>query len=402
MKRLCTAAVLLVLACGSKPPPPPDVIERGLPGRDMVMPTVAPGPYFDLDDAGFAPADGGLCCPVQFALAASDERSARLVFPSATFDMTRAPGAWTTTACVPPTDTVYFFEIGYPTDDDAGTLWVNRVNDAVTVSRTTGFAPEVNLFLGADGGTCAGLDTAIYATVPDAGVVTTPMDAGATADAGSATDAGSTSDAGSTLPVETTIPGACDTLTAPTVLMSATDGSPDIDEQAGAVTALPFAFTYFGTAVTHFAANSNGTLQVFTSSVAVPDNAGVTAAIPDNASPNGLIAPFWVDLSQAPAGTTELRSQVFTGATPHLTVEWTNWTPFIGSQAARLTFQAKLFSGSNAIEFHYCTLAANTDTTNVAQGFGVTVGIESLTGTAGVQHSRNATVLTTTTGVHFE
>ena len=171
MKRFRTALALLVLACGTKPTHPPDLVERELPGNQVIMPTVLPfitDP--DLHDAGPNFVDGGLlCCPVQFALAATDESMAQVVFSSETFAMSRSNGIWTTTACVAPTTTVYFYQVGYPTDDDAGILWINRVNDAVPVSNVSTIAPEVNLFIGADAGTCQDLSTGIYGTVPDAG-----------------------------------------------------------------------------------------------------------------------------------------------------------------------------------------------------------------------------------------
>ena len=42
--------------------------------------------------------------------------------------MSMSDGAWRADACLPLEDNFYYFNAGYPTDDDAGVLWVPRIN----------------------------------------------------------------------------------------------------------------------------------------------------------------------------------------------------------------------------------------------------------------------------------
>jgi len=68
-----------------------------------------------------------------------------------------------------------------------------------------------------------------------------------------------------------------------------------------------------------------------------------------------------------------------------MVVQWTAWGFYLAT-SARLTFQAKLFEGTNVVEFHYCDLAPGTTGTR-ATGDSATVGIENLLGTRGYQAS---------------
>ena len=80
-----------------------------------------------------------------------------------------------------------------------------------------------------------------------------------------------------------------------------------------------------------------------------------------------------------------------TGASPAsvLTVEWRD-VSLVGnaSDPSRLTFRAKLYEGTNVVEFHYCALNANGGTAPVTGG-SATIGLESATGTDGFQYSFN-------------
>lgn len=174
-----------------------------------------------------------------------------------------------------------------------------------------------------------------------------------------------------------------------------------LDETIAPTTALPFSFAFFGTAVSHFAASSNGYVQLLTSASGGTTQQPFPQVIPWSFAPDGLIAPLWDDLISV--NTTALRTQVFgTGSTRHLTLEWKDWSFFNTTQVERVTFQVKLFETTNAIELHYCTLAANGATTTYEQGFNASVGIEALNGTQGVQHSYRSPVLSTGTALHFE
>jgi hypothetical protein len=189
---------------------------------------------------------------------------------------------------------------------------------------------------------------------------------------------------------KTTIAAACRTLGAPTALLSSSTAPVISDDAVSATTALPMPFTFFNQAVTHFSVNNNGLLQFFTSASGTGSNAYSNVSIPDPATPNGFATAFWDDLY--PAATTTIRYET-SGATPNrvVTVEWFDAAPYAAGAAGpeRLTFQVQLYETSNVVEFHYCNLAANTGSMNTVTGAGASIGIESLAGNSGTQHSVN-------------
>lgn len=159
---------VLLVACGNTPKDP-EVIVRELPAR-QVSPTVVDTPYVDPLDAGGGVLDAG-CCLVPFALTSTlDEITARIVFPNQTYPMDRDDaGVWRGAACLPPRPEYFYFQVGFLADDDAGVLFLDRVNESLPVETSGGFAPAVNLFEGGDGGVCSGVDLTRYVTLPDGG-----------------------------------------------------------------------------------------------------------------------------------------------------------------------------------------------------------------------------------------
>ncbi len=188
------------------------------------------------------------------------------------------------------------------------------------------------------------------------------------------------------------VPGACDALTSPTVVTGAVG-----DDVGTASTALPFAFRYFGAAVTSWSVSTNGYLQVWPAEGRSTGALGASE-LPSPTAPPSMIAPFWDDL-EVDAAAASVRSQVFAGAPRHLTVEWTNVRFCCGGGTTdRLTFQAKLFEGSDAIEFHYCALSF----TPRATGANASIGIQDATSTQGLSWGiRRAGAASVTTGVRF-
>jgi cysteine-rich repeat protein len=169
------------------------------------------------------------------------------------------------------------------------------------------------------------------------------------------------------------------------------------DDEASPITALPFAFSFFGTAVTHYSVTSNGFVQLWTSATGAPSTTYINAAIADTAPPNGMIAPFWDDLNVV-AGTSTLRSRIV-GTAPNrrFVIEWGSFIPF-GVPGDSLRFQAWLREGSSQIELHYCSLTGSARST----GESATIGLESLDGTSGVPVSFNtASAVTTGSGYRF-
>ena len=174
-----------------------------------------------------------------------------------------------------------------------------------------------------------------------------------------------------------------------------------IDEDITASTAMPFAFRFYDTAITHFAVSANGFVQLLISSTSTVTQSYTPLVIPSIQAPNGFIAPLWDDLIGHGTGSM-IRQEVF-GSSPNrrLVVEWADLAFLLGT-SQYVTFQAKLFEGTNAIEFHYCMLSAGTGTGGLEQGSLGTVGVESLDGLSGIQHSFQQAVLTTTQAIHFE
>lgn len=161
------------------------------------------------------------------------------------------------------------------------------------------------------------------------------------------------------------------------------------DDFATAFLALPFAFTYFGTPVSTYAASTNGNVQLSTADAGVGDTSYNNEAIPTPSGLNGMVAALWDDLtteaSVMPPPT--VKSETFgpMGARRFVT-EWAG-VMFLSSPTERLTFQVHLLEGTNVVELHYCTLAANGGDVNRTSGSSATVGLESLDGTRGAEHS---------------
>jgi hypothetical protein len=176
----------------------------------------------------------------------------------------------------------------------------------------------------------------------------------------------------------TTTPVACDDLSSGTALSISS-----ADDALAPRTALPFAFQYFGASVVDYVASTNGWLQLLAmGATAASSSAATNVAIPNTGTPNAVVAPFWDDLVLP--STMSLRVATL-GSMPtrRFVIEWNNATPFSGSGTIR--FQAKLFEGSNQIEFHYCAIS---DTSIVRlTGSSATIGVENADGMAGVQYS---------------
>ncbi len=176
----------------------------------------------------------------------------------------------------------------------------------------------------------------------------------------------------------TTIREACVAMTSGTDVMAIGD------DVASPVAALPFAFTYFGDAVTHYSITSNGYLQLYTSATGMPSTSFNNTVLPNAMGPLGMVGALWDDLNVV-MGTSTLRERV-TGAagSRRFIVEWGAWTPF-GVMGDSLTFQIHLREGSNQIELHYCALSGGPRST----GSTATIGAQSADGMRGVTLSHD-------------
>ncbi|MBK9035203.1 MAG: DUF4215 domain-containing protein [Myxococcales bacterium] len=175
-------------------------------------------------------------------------------------------------------------------------------------------------------------------------------------------------------PTPTTVSLACTDMTGATTL-NATG-----DDVVSAAVALPFAYTLYGTAVTHFRVSSNGYLGLVTSATGTVASAFSNTTLPTTATPNGMLAPFWDDLDLTGTGTRYLVTGA--GPTQKLTIEWNALT---FSTVATLVFQAQL-TPDGFVEYHYCS---GTGDAARASGSSATIGAENLAGTVGRAFSFN-------------
>lgn len=138
-------------------------------------------------------------------------------------------------------------------------------------------------------------------------------------------------------------------------------------------TALPigFSFNYLGTDYTNVYANSNGMIS-FNSSAGTASTAemrgNLLATSPSSLRP--LIAPLWDDLDGA-SGTAKY---ITTGTSPNriFTMEWLNWEWNWQAAGPVISFQVKLFEGTNNIEFIYNQNATAVNTGSASIGLAAT------------------------------
>lgn len=181
---------------------------------------------------------------------------------------------------------------------------------------------------------------------------------------------------------QTTIPVACDAVGTATLVAPA-DGWDD--DTATDVTPLPFNVTYFGAAATHYSVSSNGYLQLWPSAAGEAAITERNVAFPTVGQPDGTVAPFWDDLIPFDETTDVRVAALGTAPRRRFVVQWTRWQ-VVGDTASDLTFQAKLFEGTNVVEFHYCTV---TPARTLPLGAAASIGLESLDGRDGVTTALN-------------
>ncbi len=144
-------------------------------------------------------------------------------------------------------------------------------------------------------------------------------------------------------------------ITGGTVLGLATND--DTSFGSGAAFPIGFPFSYSGTAMTHFAVQSNGYIALGTS-VATSISSSYTA-ISDGFGTDNIICAFNADL-QGQATTGEL-SYLLTGTTPNrtLVVQWKNYSFWSSSPAnGNFDFQIRLNETSNTINIVYGTFTS--------------------------------------------
>ncbi len=167
------------------------------------------------------------------------------------------------------------------------------------------------------------------------------------------------------------------------------------DDAVSTAIALPFTFNYGGVNYTSLIASSNGFLSFNpTSTNSAANN------LSTNTTSRPLVAPLWDDLNGAGTGTA---SYLTTGApgSQVFTFEWLNWKWNWGATAAVISFQVKLYEGTNVVEFIYQQEAAAINGTGSASiglagsATGVYLSLNNSTGTPVASNSVNTTNIAT-------
>lgn len=145
------------------------------------------------------------------------------------------------------------------------------------------------------------------------------------------------------------------------------------DDAISPYLALPFTFYYGGTGYTALQATSRGYLAFTGNNFAYSQNTFGFAST--------RIAPLWDELS----GIGGMASYVVTGTAPNrvFTFQWLNWRWPVSATAANISYQAKLYEGSNVIQFIYRPEAGNFNSTTAS----ATIGLDGGTYSAGDNYS---------------
>ncbi|WP_167856384.1 fibronectin type III domain-containing protein [Hymenobacter metallicola] len=145
------------------------------------------------------------------------------------------------------------------------------------------------------------------------------------------------------------------------------------DTYLSGVIPLGFSFVFDGAAYTQVKASSNGWLTFNTTGTS--NHSGTLAAAPAATRP--LVAPLLDDLDGNPTGATASGSYTTTGTAPNrvFTFEWLNWEWRYAANAPVLSFQVKLYEGSNRVEFIY---RQESGATTATTALGASIGLAGL------------------------
>ena len=154
--------------------------------------------------------------------------------------------------------------------------------------------------------------------------------------------------------------------------------STSVDDAFSAAIAMPFAFNFYGNAITQFFVHTNGRIELQTSS-----GIAATAAqtLPSATTPNNVIALCWADLILDPVSNPGSNIRYFAnGAAPNriLIIEYTNLRFIAGTSAQNVTGQIRVYESDNHIEVSIANVNDNSTARNK------TLGIENSTGTVGL------------------
>ena len=183
----------------------------------------------------------------------------------------------------------------------------------------------------------------------------------------------------------------------------AIDAPPLLDntDDAAVTVAIGFPFVFYGVAYNAVSITSNGTL---TFSDVDTDWVPVDLS---TAAPNGdlpMIAVFWHDWTFKYFGSDAVYAAMLGPAgSRRLIVQWNAALSVPGPGSDTVTFEVKLFEGSNHIEFHFLDATISDDST-MSNGKDATVGIRDVAGQTNgrnLQWSFNVPVINDETAIRF-
>ena len=150
-----------------------------------------------------------------------------------------------------------------------------------------------------------------------------------------------------------------------------------VDDGVSAAVPMPFAFNFYGSAITQFYVSTNGHIQLQTT----PSSGITQQTIPDVTTPNNVIALAWDDLVIDPFTQPGAYIRYFTnGTAPNqvLVIEYNKLRFLGGTSAENVTGQIRIYQNDNHIEVAVATV--NDDGGSYAK----TLGIENAAGTVGI------------------
>ncbi|MCX6875772.1 MAG: hypothetical protein NTW21_18480 [Verrucomicrobia bacterium] len=155
------------------------------------------------------------------------------------------------------------------------------------------------------------------------------------------------------------------------------------DDSYSEAVSIGFPFYFYGNQYTTCYIGTNGYITFGSGSSAYPNHAGASFAVPfpKTISPRNVIAGFFADLKPGDA----LSGKIFfdtLGTAPNrrFIVQWQN-VSYYSTPAKHVTFQIKLFEGTNIAEMHYKALDPTAET---LRNFGI--GIQNATADSGITH----------------
>jgi hypothetical protein len=160
------------------------------------------------------------------------------------------------------------------------------------------------------------------------------------------------------------------------------------------VVVLPTPFTYFGIPYASFNLSLGSGFLNFNNNTPLTTDYGANPTFPAIDTPNGVIAPFWDDLTRN-TGTSGNGAVLMQRLADRTIVSWQDFR-INPDTRSHINFQVHLFD-SGVIEFHYGNLASTTTTASYLpklRGNGATIWLEHPNGTHAVPFSVNEETIT--------